>query len=37
MIWILVTTDTQDEVWYDNAIKGFDQSKITYHSHKEFL
>lgn len=36
-IWILVTVDTQDEVWFNNAIKGFDQSKIQYHSHKEFL
>lgn len=37
MIWILVTVGSQDEVWYDAAIKDFDQSKIQFHSYKEFL
>lgn len=35
-IWILVTKDTQDEAWYNKAIRDFDESNITYHLSTEF-
>lgn len=36
-VWILVTTGSQDQVWFNKAIKDFDPAKITYHDHTEFL
>lgn len=37
LIWILVTIGSQDQVWFEEAIKDFDQTKITYHSYTEFI
>lgn len=36
-VWILVTTGSQDMVWFNKAVKSFDPAKITYHEHTEFL